>query len=113
MNRNKKTIKLTESELHNIIKESVNHILNENLYGMNRLQGKELYDRIDEYLSKIGDAEVCRFYCTDSIINIAMNQALGDEGKSKIFNIMGNLGYKCVNAGGNGEYIMFDFKSDL
>lgn len=80
---------------------------------MNRLQGEELYDRIDEYLSKIGDAKVCRFYCTNSIINIAMNQTLGKEGKNKIFNIMGNLGYKCVNAGGNEGYIMYDFKFGL
>lgn len=109
----KKLVRLTESDLQNIIKESVNSILNEKLYGMNRLQGEELYDRIDEYLSKIGDVKVCRFYCTDSTINIAMNQTLGKEGKSKIFNIMGNLGYKCVNAGGNEEYIMYDFKSDL
>lgn len=109
----KKLIKLTESDLHRIIKESVKKVLKENLYGMNRLQGKELYDRIDEYLSEIGDVEVCRFYCTDSIINIAMNQALGREGQSKIFNIMRNLGYKCVNAGGNGKYIMFDFEFDL
>lgn len=109
----KKLIRLTENDLQNIIKESVNSILNEKLYGMNRLQGEELYDRIDEYLSKIGDAKVCRFYCTNSIINIAMNQTLGKEGKNKIFNIMGNLGYKCVNAGGNEGYIMYDFKSDL
>jgi hypothetical protein len=109
----KQLIKLTEGDLHKIIKESVNKVLKENLYGMNRLQGEELYDRIDEYLSKIGDAKVCRFYCTNSIINIAMNQTLGREGKNKIFNIMENLGYKCVNAGGNGEYIMYDFKFDL
>lgn len=109
----KKLVRLTESDLQNIIKESVNSILNEKLYGMNRLQGEELYDRIDEYLSKIGDVKVCRFYCTDSTINIAMNQTLGREGKNKIFNIMENLGYKCVNAGGNGEYIMYDFKFDL
>ena len=109
----KQVIKLTESDLHKIIKESVNNILNEQLYGMNRLQGEELYDRIDEYLSKIGDARVSRFYCTDSIITIAMNQTLGKEGKNQIFNIMDNLGYKCVNAGGNGEYIMYDFKFDL
>ncbi len=109
----KSVIRLIDSDLHRIIKESVNSILNEKLYGMNRLQGEELYDRIDEYLSKIGDAKVCRFYCTDSIINIAMNQTLGREGKNKIFNIMENLGYKCVNAGGNGEYIMYDFKFDL
>ena len=82
----KKLVRLTESDLQNIIKESVNSILNEKLYGMNRLQGEELYDRIDEYLSKIGDVKVCRFYCTDSTINIAMNQTLGKEGKSKIFN---------------------------
>ena len=85
MNKNKKTIKLTESDLHNIIKKSVKSILNENLYGMQRLQGKELYDRIDECLSEIGDAQVSRFYCTDSIITIAMNQTLGIEGRNKIF----------------------------
>lgn len=106
-------INLSESKLKQIVAESVNKILKENLYGINRLQGEELYDRIDEYLSKIGDAKVCRFYCTDSIINIAMNKTLGKEGKNQIFNIMENLGYKYVNAGGNGEYIMYDFKSDL
>lgn len=113
MNKNKKTIKLTESDLHNIIKKSVKSILNENLYGLKRLQGKELYDRIDECLSEIGDAQVSRFYCTDSIITIAMNQTLGIEGRNKIFDLMRDFGYKCVNAGGNGEYIMFDFESNL
>lgn len=109
----KHRIRLTESQLHNIIKESVNSILNEQFYGMNRLQGEELYDRIDEYLSEIGDAKVSRFYCTDSIITIAMNQTLGKEGKSYIFDLMRDLGYKCVNASGNEGYIMYDFESDL
>lgn len=36
----KKLVRLTESDLQNIIKESVNSILNEKLYGMNRLQNE-------------------------------------------------------------------------
>ena len=43
MNRNKKTIRLTESDLHNIIKESVNKILSERLHTI-KPHSQEYYD---------------------------------------------------------------------
>ena len=42
------------------------------LYGLQRLEGKELYERIDAYLSKIGDAKVNTFYSDENLITIAV-----------------------------------------
>lgn len=46
MNNNKKQIiRLTESDLHRIIKESVNKVLKEGAYDMNSTEYKQMYDK--------------------------------------------------------------------
>lgn len=61
MNRNKKTIRLSESHLHNIIKETVNQILLERNIGEKCMTDDEVMNRrlenfIDDYDDVYGDS---------------------------------------------------------
>lgn len=47
----KKIIKLTESDLHKIVKESVDKVINEGI----DYNGEDAYDEIDHYMQKIND----------------------------------------------------------
>ena len=54
---NKKLIRLTEQDLHRIVKESVNRVLRESAYDMNSLEYKQMYDSggwndEDDYMDK-------------------------------------------------------------
>ena len=114
-NMNKKLIRLTENDLHRIVKESVNKILREavdgNLYGLRKMQGEELYDDIDNSLSQLGDdVYVSRFYSDENQITIAANRTVGRNGKREIIEMMKNYGYDYYTSGANDQYIMMTFK---
>lgn len=115
-NMNKKLIRLTEGDLHRIVKESVKKILKEEevngqLFGLSKLQGRELYDSIDENLKQFdGDAYVSRFYSDENQITIAANNAIGRDGRREIIEMMKNYGYDYYTSGANDGYIMMTFK---
>lgn len=54
---NKKVIRLTESDLHRIVKESVNKILKESAYDINSLEYKQMYDSGDKWYDDREDAD--------------------------------------------------------
>ena len=55
MNRNKKTIRLAESDLHRILKESVNKVLNEGQYGEIKKVYYQLINNIEELIDLLYD----------------------------------------------------------
>ncbi len=97
----KKTIRLTESDLHNIIKKSVNRIIRE------MDESNSIYDSIDASLSKFGDARVSRFYSDENQITLAVNKSIQ---RKPIIDIMKRFGYEYYTSGANDEYIMVTFK---
>ena len=54
---NKKLIRLTEGDLHRIVRESVNRILNEGAYNMNSSEYKQMYDSGDKWYDDREDAD--------------------------------------------------------
>lgn len=119
----KQIVKITESQLKQIVAESVNRILterrgkiNENdfeltgdLYGLQPLNGRELFDRISSYLERLGDVSVSNFYSDDQNIVVAAHKnARGKRGE--IDKIMFNFGYKLYDASANDEYIYYTYK---
>ncbi len=54
-NMNKKLIKLTESDLHRIVKESVNRILREASYDINSPEYKQMYDNGNRWPDEMDD----------------------------------------------------------
>ena len=57
----KQIVRLTEGDLHRIIKESVNKVLKESLYGLQPMKGQELFSHISSYLQRLGDVRVSNF----------------------------------------------------
>lgn len=76
--------------------------MNESLLGMSKLTGRELYDRIDEYLCDLEDSHVSRWYCDENQITIAASR----NDVREVKRIMSDLGYKLYDSGANGEYVM-------
>lgn len=80
---NKKTIKLTESDLHNIIKESVNSILKENIvsldepsnthYAVSKLNGKIIFSWEYGDIDPDELREFKRDYFTQDLIDMELN----------------------------------------
>ena len=97
----RKVIRLTESDLHHIIKESVKKTLRR----IN--EGREMYDRIDAELSKFGDAHVSRFYSDENQITLAVHKSIS---RKPIIDLMQKFGYDYYTAGGNDDYIMMSFE---
>jgi hypothetical protein len=79
--------------------------MNESLLGMSKLTGRELYDRIDEYLSDLEDSHVSRWYCDENQITIAASR----NDVREVKRIMSDLGYKLYDSGANGEYVMLSY----
>jgi hypothetical protein len=52
---NKKLIRLTESDLHRIVKESVNRILREASYNINSPEYKQMYDNGNRWPDEMDD----------------------------------------------------------
>ena len=103
----KKVIRLTENELHRIVKESVIRVLKESSPYDN---DGSIYDGIDSKLSQIGDAYVSKFYSDEHQITIAAHRNIGRDGRNEIIDMMKNLGYEYYTAGANDEYVMMTFK---
>lgn len=82
-----------------------NRRMNESLLGMSKLTGRELYDRIDEYLSDLEDSHVSRWYCDENQITIAASR----NDLREVKRIMSDLGYKLYDSGANGEYVMLTY----
>lgn len=55
MNKNKKTIRLAESDLHRIVKESVNIVLNEGRYDEIKKVYYQLINNIEELIDRLYD----------------------------------------------------------
>ena len=68
----KKIIKLTESDLHKIVKESVNKIINEGI----DYNGEDAYDEIDHYMQKINDVY-------DEISHLKINRNANNDERIK------------------------------
>lgn len=105
-------IRLSESKLHKVIKESVDNTLSEprgNLYGLQPLQGRELFDTITGYLQHLGDVRVSNFYSDENQITIAMHRSASGKRK-EIDEIMGNIGYTLDDTGANDDYVMLSYK---
>ena len=107
------TIRINESALRGMIANSIKKVLKEDvggqLYGMQRLEGAELFDRIDSYLSRFADeneARVSRFYSDEGNIVIASIPALA----SKVKGLMSNMGYSLYDSGSNDGYAMLTFR---
>ena len=79
--------------------------MNESLIGLSKLTGRELYDRIDEYLSDLEDSHVSRWYCDENQITIAASR----NDLREVKRIMSDLGYKLYDSGANGEYVMLTY----
>lgn len=79
--------------------------MNESLLGMSKLTGRELYDRIDEYLCDLEDSHVSRWYCDKNQITIAASR----NDVREVKRIMSDLGYKLYDSGANGEYVMLSY----
>ena len=77
------------------------------LYGLQRLEGKELYERIDAYLSKIGDAKVNTFYSDENQITIAVRDR---SIVGQVRKLLEELGFTYYTSGENGNSIMLTFK---
>ncbi len=98
----KRRIRLTEGDLHRIVKESVNRVIKES-------QEELLWDEIDSQLQQLGDARVSKFYSDEYQITIALNSNIRG-GKREVIGIMQNFGYDYYTSGANDEYIMMTFK---
>ena len=85
--------------------KSVRVRMNESLVGMSKLTGRELYDRIDEYLCDLEDSHVSRWYCDENQITIAASR----NDVREVKRIMSDLGYKLYDSGANGEYVMLTY----
>lgn len=108
----KQRVRLKESQLGQIIREAVRKVIKEdgqgNLYGMARLNGVELYDRIDNALSKyFQDTHVSRFYSDENQITVAVSKA--NENRKDVIKLMNQFGYEYYTCGGNGDYTMMTF----
>lgn len=79
--------------------------MNESLIGMSKLTGRELYDRIDEYLCDLEDSHVSRWYCDENQITIAASR----NDVREVKRIMSDLGYKLYDSSANGEYVMLSY----
>lgn len=79
--------------------------MNESLIGMSKLTGRELYDRIDEYLCDLEDSHVSKWYCDENQITIAASR----NDVREVKRIMSDLGYKLYDSGANGEYVMLSY----
>lgn len=55
---NKKFIRLTESDLHMIVKDSVKRILRETAYDINSAEYKQMYDNDNHWPDEIDDTEL-------------------------------------------------------
>ena len=110
----KKVIRLTEQDLHRIVKESVQRVLKEEtggqLFGLTKIQGAELWDAIDKHLRQLGDVYVSRFYSDEDQITIAANKNIGREGRKEVIETMKNFAYDYYTSGANDEFIMMTFK---
>lgn len=109
----KKTIRITESDLHRIVKESVQKVINEvegQFFGLTKIQGKELWDAIDKHLQQLGDVYVSKFYSDENQITVAANRNIGREEKKEVIEIMKNFGYNYYTSGANDEFIMMTFR---
>ena len=109
----KKVIRLTENDLHRIVRNSVKRILKESegqLFGLTKMQGEELWNAIDNELQQLGDVYVSKFYSDEYQITIAANRNIERSGRKEIIEIMKNFGYDYYTAGANDEYIMMTFK---
>lgn len=112
--KNESVNKISLNDLNYIVTECVKSILKEDvdgqLYGLTRLEGQELWDRIQEYLDNLGlnDTHVSKFYSNlENNVVIAVNV---NDDRNKVVNLMKELGYKLYDTGGNGEYVMMTFK---
>ena len=103
----KKIIRLRESDLHRIVKESVDNIVNGNLYGLQRMEGNELFDDITSNLQRLGDARVSKFYSDDYNITIIANRNIS---RRAIDDIMFGYGYSLYTAGADGSDIMYTYQ---
>lgn len=99
-----KKIKITESALRKIVKESVKKVLKENSQYSN---DGSIYGKIDSELSLLGDAHVSRFYSDEYQITLAVNKNVD---RRKVIEIMNGFDYEYYTAGANDEYIMMTFK---
>ena len=103
----KQRIRLTESDLHRIVKESVKRVLRESTDGNLYAQ----IQTIDKSLSQIDDdTHVSRFYSDENQITIAVSRSVNHLGKRKIIEMMKNYGYDYSTSGANDEYIMMTFE---
>ena len=98
----KRKIRLTESDLHKIVKESVKRVLKEGNI-------RDLFDKIDEQLSAVCDAHVSRFYSGENNITIAVSRR-NAMCKNDVIAIMKDFGYDLYDTGANGEYLMMTFQ---
>jgi hypothetical protein len=102
----KRRIRLTESDLHKIVKESVQMILKESEIG-------DLYNRIDEmFMSGGSEVKVSRFYSDENQITLAVPVSEYRQNGMKKFIVekMKGFGYEYYTAGGNDGYIMMSFE---
>lgn len=98
----KRKIRLTESDLHKIVKESVKRVLKDGNI-------RDLFDKIDEQLSAVCDAHVSRFYSDENNITIAVSRR-NVMCKNDVIAIMKDFGYGLYDTGVNGEYLMMTFQ---
>lgn len=68
---------------------------------------KELYNNIDNYLNKLGECNVSRFYSDSNQITVTASKNIC---RTDIEKIMKNFGYKLYTSGSNDNYIMYTFK---
>ena len=105
-----KLIRLTESDLHRVVKESVDRILNENSpYDNDSI----FYDVIDRSLSQNTDykASVSRFYSDQNQITIAVFVTNDIRNtKRAVIETMKRFFYEYCTSGANGKYVMMTFK---
>ena len=108
----KQRIRLTESDLHRIVKESVKRVLNEESPYDN--DGR-FYDVIDRSLSQNtdGNAYVSRFYSGPNQITIAV-YVTNDIRNTKraVIETMKKFYYEYYTSGANGKYVMMTFKQN-
>ena len=98
---------ITESQLRQIVKESIKRVLREDEFSMGV---SEFYDTIDERLERSGDAHISRFYSDGrERITVAANVNIGRQGRENVADIMLDLGYRLHDTGSNGDYIMMEF----
>jgi len=98
---------MAESNLHKIVKESVNKVVRESIEGDLYTQ----FQAIDKSLSQIdNETYVSRFYSDENQITIAVSRSVNRLGRQRIIEMMKNYGYSYSTSGGNGKYIMMTFE---